>query len=138
MTYTSVAKYSSFQYRLLMRAIVINVHLHRWNIIRSSACSLCREADVAETVEHLFWRCPATQRLWTGMMDMCNVYDICTFTEKTVLLSQVSCNCQSVSNLICTIYKQYVYRQRCLKQDIIVEQFRSIVNTCINIENTMP
>ena len=44
--YTEVVKYRSFQYRLLMRAIVTNVQLKKWSIIDSSDCTFgCKETE---------------------------------------------------------------------------------------------
>ena len=48
----SVAKYQSFQYRLLHRAIIMNIHLQRWGIVQDENSSLCELAP--ETYRHLF------------------------------------------------------------------------------------
>ena len=38
---TNVAKYRSFQYRLLQRSLVTNVLLYKWGIKVSDSCSFC-------------------------------------------------------------------------------------------------
>ena len=40
---TNIAKYRSFQYRLLQRSIVTNIQLRKWNIIPDDICSFCKE-----------------------------------------------------------------------------------------------
>ena len=40
---TNVAKYRSFQYRLLQRGLVTNILLEKWGIVSSSMCSFCRK-----------------------------------------------------------------------------------------------
>ena len=36
---TNITKYRSFQYRLLTRAITMNIHLHKWGMLDSPNCS---------------------------------------------------------------------------------------------------
>ena len=55
---TNIAKYRSFQYRLLTRAIITNVHLKHWGLTESNACYFCGEQK--ETYLHLF----VTVRKW--------------------------------------------------------------------------
>ena len=52
---TVMAKYRSFQYRLVMMAVVTNVQLKRWGLTESEMCSFCHEAP--ETYIHLFCEC---------------------------------------------------------------------------------
>ena len=66
---TTVMKYRSFQYRLIMRAVITNVHLQRWGIIETDACTFC-QAEV-ETYRHLFSECPAVQDIWQETEDLC-------------------------------------------------------------------
>ena len=58
---TNVPKFRSFQYRLLHRAVITNIHLHRWGKISSDSCSFCNIHH--ETYEHLFHLCPKIQPL---------------------------------------------------------------------------
>ena len=48
---TNIAKYRSFQYRLLQRAIVTNIQLFKWKVISSKDCSFCGIYE--ETILHL-------------------------------------------------------------------------------------
>ena len=60
---TNVPKYRSFQFRLLHRAIITNVHLKPWKMREDDGCSFC-DSD-RETYEHLFVLRKSTQDLWT-------------------------------------------------------------------------
>ena len=52
---TNVPKYRSFQYRLLQRGIVTNIHLKKWGLSETDLCSFCHLQK--ETLMHLFTSC---------------------------------------------------------------------------------
>ena len=58
---TNVPKYRSFQYRLMYRAIVTNVHLAKWKITSTDLCTFCNVHS--ETYVHLFIECKKVQTL---------------------------------------------------------------------------
>ena len=58
---TKVSKYRSFQYRMLHRAIITNVQLHKWGIIENNLCTLCTKSS--ERVVHLFGECQEVQSM---------------------------------------------------------------------------
>ena len=58
---SEMVKYRSFQYRILMRAIVTNIQLERWKIKDSQECTFgCK---TPETYRHIFYECPHIQPL---------------------------------------------------------------------------
>ena len=59
---TNVPKYGSFQYRLLHRAIITNVHLKHWGKVENDLCTFC-EKD-RETYLHLFIFCEHVEKIW--------------------------------------------------------------------------
>ena len=59
---TNVPKLRSFQYRLLHRAIITNIHLNRWGKIESDGCSFCHKSS--ESYSHLFATCTSVVELW--------------------------------------------------------------------------
>ena len=67
---TQVAKLRSFQYRLLMKAVITNVHLMRWKMISSSSCSFCQKEP--KTYHHLFVDCEEVRGLWTEVDRICD------------------------------------------------------------------
>ena len=109
---TNVPKLRSFQYRLLHRAIVTNVHLERWKIKSSEMCSFC---DIQpESYSHLFYECPDVQTIWK---EYCALTNVATMPpKKDIMLSNVNEQATTVQNLLTIIVKQYIYRQRCLKK----------------------
>ena len=62
---SNIPKYRSFQYRLLHRAVITNVHLHRWKKRSDDLCTFCgREA---ETYKHIFGNCTQLSDIWTAV-----------------------------------------------------------------------
>ena len=59
---SQVAKFSSFQYRMLHRAIVTNVQMHRWGMIDSPSCTFCH--GEVESYFHLFFDCEKVRPVW--------------------------------------------------------------------------
>ena len=59
---TNVAKYRSFQYKLLQRGLVTDIQLAKWGIAQSELCNFCSEKT--ETVAHILFECSEVQSLW--------------------------------------------------------------------------
>ena len=59
---SNIAKYRSFQYRLLHRALVLNTHLYVWKMRENDLCTFCGKSR--ETLLHLFTQCEIIQELW--------------------------------------------------------------------------
>ena len=68
---TNVPKYRSFQYRMLHRAIITNVHLSTWGLRQDNLCSFC-EREV-ETTKHLFATCNEVKNLWRQIFNWVKV-----------------------------------------------------------------
>ena len=128
-------RYRSFQYRLLQRAIVTNVQLYKWNLVDTENCYFC-EAE-PETLTHLFIECPIVRQLWTKIFEyMEQKYDqfrSAKINSVNLIKSTVAQNKNSVINLLVLVVKQYIYRQRCLKETIsfigVKKLFQFIENT---------
>ena len=59
---TQVTKLRDFQYRLLLRKIVLNTQLFRWNIHNNKLCRFCETHD--ETITHFFYNCSFSRKIW--------------------------------------------------------------------------
>ena len=59
---TNVPKYRAFQYRLLQRAVTINVQLYQWGTWPNSPCTFCGEEP--ETIIHVFFECTYALMEW--------------------------------------------------------------------------
>ena len=131
----NIPKYHSFQYRLLHRAIITNVNLHRWGIRQTDECSFCEK--YVETYHHLFWECGYIQELWNMIPDLLNDLQIdaqITLSYRNIVFNTVNNDAKSVVNFICLLLKQYVYRQRCLKKKLVYAEFKKIVLLSKSIE----
>ena len=133
---TNVAKYRSFQYRLLQRAIVTNVQLCSWHILSSSLCSFCHQDE--ETVIHLLYNCPIVQELWGNIISFIkqeykatNVTFILSY-KRVVLNNIVDGN--HIANFVCLLAKYYIYSQRCLKRELHISSLKSFVKKTEQIE----
>ena len=134
---TPVAKYISFQYRLLQRGLITNVQLYKWNISNSDRCYYCNIEK--ETIVHLFCECERVQCFW-GEVEreiLCKFADVeslqlnvCNIIANTIVKDSIS----HVGNFICLIAKHYIYSQKCLKKELCIKNFKAVVSKIRNIE----
>ena len=117
---TNIAKFRSFQYRLLQRGIVTNIQLYKWKLKNNEYCSFCQ--NERETVLHLFVQCPIVKELWQSVMDNLSIrYQvemICINPENVILNRIVVQKKNHILNFVCLLLKQFIYRQRCLNEPI--------------------
>ena len=109
---TNVPKFRSFQFRLLHRAIITNIHLNRWGKSDTDLCSFCK--IYPETYRHLFVECKVVSTLWMQVERMMDKYskDQIHFDIDTVLWNMIiQDNPGHIKNFLCLITKQYIYRQ---------------------------
>ena len=132
---TNIAKYRSFQYRILQRGIVTNVQLYQWKLIESDACTYCKETK--ESIIHLFCECPIIKKVWE---------DLKTFLETRFCANEIDLSASAiiknrivkvkshVLNFVCLIVKQFIYGQRCLEKPISVHSIIGKINQIERIE----
>ena len=131
---TNVPKYRSFQYRLLNRAIITNIQLEKSKITTSSLCDKCKLSR--ETLSHLFVECPKIVDFWTEVTRFMKLFGTTpNFTTKTVLFNTGVEPAGHVKNAICLLAKHYLYRQRCLKQNVHFNEFKAMVEKIKNFEH---
>ena len=111
---TNIVKLRSFQYRLLMCAVITNVHLFHWKIKETNLCSFCNKAK--EMPIHLFIMCDRVQQIWIDVEEYMLKYDDkpIRFDKNSVIFNRIAENPSNIKNFICLVVKQYVYAQRCL------------------------
>ena len=132
---TNVPKYRSFQYRLLHRAVITNVHLHKWLMAESELCSFCNLEK--ETYTHLFIFCPKTAELWLYVEELMNNFspECINFGVDMVLWNRIVCDKPGhIKNFICLVTKQYIYRQRCLGKPLCKYELKHLIYQVKNIE----
>ena len=132
---TNVAKFRSFQYRLLQRGLVTNIQLEKWNILPSSNCSFCKMEE--ETVMHLMFSCIEVQKIWQDLVAFLEQeYEgiVIEMTLLKVLKNQICTIKAHVANFLCLITKQYLYNQRCLKKQLAFPVLKAYILKVRNIE----
>ena len=123
---TNVAKYRSFQYRLLQRALTTNTSLYKWGISQSPLCTFCN--DQPESIFHLFCDCQVTRTLWSQISEyLKNEFKIRTVSlaPENIVLNSIVVPRKSVGNFVCLVTKQYIYAQRCQKNPLSFLQLKS-------------
>ena len=131
---TNVPKYRSFQYRTMHRALVTNIHLNMWNMTTTNMCQLCNTQK--ETTIHMLFECEKVYPLWLQLkayiLDtyQCNI----SLNKSSVIQNTVGPTKYHLSNLLCLVTKQFIYRQRCLKNTLHFPQLKSEINKVQNIE----
>ena len=127
---TNIAKYRSFQYRILQRALVTNIQLEKWNIVSNNSCFYCKNEP--ETVIHLLWFCPIVQEIWTKVLQfLSQEYSVPTdgIGAREIILNQIVEKPRAhVANFICLITKRYIYCQKCLKGCIHFPSLIALIN----------
>ena len=132
---TNIAKFRSFQYRVLQRALVTNIQLYKWQIVASELCTFCRREP--ETIIHLLYYCPEIKKLWEQIFiyikERFNVSKL-EISAATVINNKLIKGNPSAVNFVCLVVKQYIYRQRCQKKDICIYELKSYIRKIESIE----
>ena len=127
---SNVAKYRSFQYRVLQRALVTNVQLHKWGLTTDEYCHFCKLHK--ETVPHMLFYCENVQEVWEKVIEFVHTrYNINIFhNPQAVIMNTWVKGIGHVANLLCLLTKQYVYSQRCLNKPLswagLKERFKQV------------
>lgn len=121
---TNNSKLRSFQYRLLMHALVTNVQLFRWKLTSSARCTFCNLTD--ETEKHLLFECPKVQPLWRKVASWLATIENRTINlnAKEVIFNNVNTAPKHVTNTIVLVTKFNIYRARCMKVPVSVFNLR--------------
>ena len=132
---TNVPKLRSFQYRLLQRSLVTNVLLHKWNLHPTGLCTFCSLQK--ETAAHLLVECVKVYPVWVKLVEYVTkrfgVQHV-SIDSVSVILNRIVKPKYHVVNLVCLLFKQFIYRQRCLKKELVFQHFVSYLCTIENIE----
>ena len=132
---TNIPKQRSFQYRLLHRAIITNIHLCHWKFIENNLCTFFKSAP--ESYTHLLIHCIYVKNIWLHLEKFMYVFNLehIHFAVDTVMCNRiVQGDTGNVKNLICALLKQYVYRKRCFKELPLYEEFVDTIWSFKNIE----
>ena len=132
---TPIVKYQSFRYRLLHRILPTNIQLKHWRKRETDECSWCEMER--ETISHLLYKCPEVQKMWQAAEELCKEMtnsDVKLMNREVIDILSDEISENNAHKFICVATKQYIYRQRCLKSNLNVNQFKNIVHTCRKVE----
>ena len=132
---TNVSKYRSFQYRVLQRALVTNIHLSKWNIVQSANCTFCCEE--VETAVHLLVECPIVQYLWRNVfiyIKECFSIEVSEPSTTAIILNDVHKGHPKAVNMLVLITKQFIYSQKCMGQQLAFPVLKALFKRVENIE----
>ena len=132
---TNIVKYRSFQYRILQRGLVTNIHLYKWGLKPSEMCYFCKEEK--ETISHMIWGCEKVQEMWKNVYKYIETRFLkkeLVYEVKAVILNKITEPRHHVANFVCLIVKQYIYRQRCQEKEISFQGVKAVICQMENIE----
>lgn len=138
---TISTKYRDFQYRLLIGNIITNRLLFLWKLKDSQLCSLCN-LEVEDEI-HLFCECVNIQPLleclkcYIQTHDQQNIFSCLCWQNGKIIFNLVHPKPGSVINLLILIFKQYIYRCRCMNTPLIADQLIYEIESVYTIEHML-
>ena len=127
--YSICVKLRSFQFRLIMNALITNLHLYKYGILQSPDCTFCEQET--ETIKHLFVDCNHVKLLWNFVKEK---YKLTELTAEAIILNNAHKNLNHPLNSIVLMVKYYVYRTRCLKERLSAKSCENYIRSYINVE----
>lgn len=134
---TTSTKLRYFQYRILVRALILNIHVSKWNVDVSQLCSFCN--TVPETTIHFFVECSKTKKIWFALEKWCKyMYDAeVKFLPSDIILNNYKGTHKELVNIFILIAKFYMYRCRVQGGVLNFTQLIKEINKIRNIEKTI-
>ena len=132
---TNHSKFRSLQYRILQCALVLNVQLYRWKIREDNLCTFCDKHT--ETYPHLFFDCQNAKELATSIPAILDKYGQTvnfTLTSENTIFNDVIMDQSHLVNFIVLGMKVYIYKNRCLKKQCSVIDFKNFIEQCRTCE----
>ena len=134
---SNIAKLRSFQYRIVTKTLVTNMHLYHWGIKSTNKCYYCNREK--ETITHLLYDCPTVNSFWGQVHALIKSRFLCNqdkviINKQNIIWNEVVKLSMHVANFVVLLAKHYIYAQRCKEEDITMLQFEARVNNYRNIE----
>ena len=134
---SNVAKLRSFQYRLLQRGLVTNIHLEKWKLSSTDVCYYCKTER--ESITHLLCQCEIVKAFWVKVKTwLCEKFSLqetdLEVCDRSIIFNNVVQKGDSVVNLIVLLAKHYIYRQKWQKGNLNIKAFQRVVQQVENME----
>ena len=126
---TKNSKLRDFQYRMLIEKLVFNKDLYAWHKEESDKCDFCKIE--VEDIKHCFFLCAKIQPILQFVKTITNQYEI---VFEKIFYCNIHEKANHIFNYILLVMKQYIYRNRCLKIESTVNNFKRELKQLHNIE----
>lgn len=116
--YTKDSKLQWLQFRINQYILTTNSFLFKIGKTDTKLCSLCQSNE--ETIVHLFWDCLHVQNLLSHFISICDGKGLhITLEEKSFILGTPN---SIYLGIIFLIIKSYIYRKRCLQENLSIQE----------------
>lgn len=106
------------QFRINQYILTTNSFLFKIGKTDTKLCSLCQSNE--ETIVHLFWDCLHVQNLLSHFISICDGKGLhITLEEKSFILGTPN---SIYLGIIFLIIKSYIYRKRCLQENLSIHE----------------
>ena len=127
---TSNSKLQWLQYRINHRNLVTNTFLFKIGKTDNNLCSFCKHHP--ETIIHILWDCQLVSNLIENLRINIIAKDLgLRFDKKEFILGKTvnKHNKFDIDNLILLTIKHYIYKSRCLEQQLNYNSLKSHIKT---------
>lgn len=124
-----------FQYKILQRCLVTNVHLFYYKIKSDSLCTFCKQER--ETIIHLLWECRLVKPFWAKLAwRIKNILkdDRMSSSSEKVIFNTIVSDPRNLLNVLILIAKRHIYVSRCYQIKPNIGQFWLLVDQLCKIE----
>ena len=128
---TNYIKLRSFQYRLLCKGIITNVHLVYYGIKPNSLCTFCGVKK--EMLKYLFMSCQLVKKLWMDIFEWVDINPE-NISFKDLIVNDLGIPPKDVKNLIVLATKMYICSMRCQEKMISTIALKAWVKTIYDME----
>ena len=102
---TNIAKYISFQFRLIHNIVFLNDRLYHFGKVHAQTCSLCGVKK--ETRKHYFYECQETLSIWQAVVHYIKSIVPCepNITYENIVANSIVNEKNHFANLMCLLVK---------------------------------
>lgn len=126
-----------FQYRIVHKILITNVHRNKYDANISDRCQFCHA--LPETVLHILIQCPIVKRFWTAFQRWLKyIFDIVfEIDEYNIVFNAYSGIGKLIVNTMILVAKQYIYSAKCKNEIPKFIQFVPKISQIHAIEKTI-